>query len=186
MVSDRDIAAKIREAAPGGTLADVKAAWAVVRGRLNSRDDSETAAAFDEVLGRAELRPEPTAGDVMTAHKLTLEIFQMPPPDLVVFSEYDLTIIEGKIADALAAARGGATKRGDGWLEVAEQYRVELVEEQARVKALEKAVEKIWGMARTLAATSNMTGRYAQSRAIEIHDALAALVNPPKAEEVEK
>jgi len=68
MVSDKDIASEIRAAAPGGTRADVKAAWAVVRGRLNSRDDSETAAAFDEVLGRAEL--EPTAGDREAAEEV--------------------------------------------------------------------------------------------------------------------
>ena len=58
MVSDRDIAAKIREAAPGNTLADVLAAWDLVRARLDSRDDSDTARAFREVLDRY-LAPPP-------------------------------------------------------------------------------------------------------------------------------
>ena len=117
---------------------------------------------------RAELRPEPTAGDRDAAEKLAWELardLQAPAcANYMRTRAYEVNFVRpaiDKIAAALAAARAPL---------------------EAKVKALEAAVGKIWGMARTLAATSNMTGKYAQKRAIEIRDALAALV---KAEEVE-
>ena len=54
-VTDADIAAEIREAAPGNSWADVKAAAEAVCRRLGSRDDDKTVAAFKKVLARAEL-----------------------------------------------------------------------------------------------------------------------------------
>jgi hypothetical protein len=125
-VSDKDIADKIRKVAPGGTWADVKAAWAVVRGRLSSHDDDKTIAAMEEVIARADT---PAEGDDREAAERILKRYislyfirpkfleklgvrkQKEPAgpvyiDPIVMNDPDgLNWLRGQIADALSAAR---------------------------------------------------------------------------------
>lgn len=115
MVSDRDMAKAIREAAPGGTWADVMAAWDCVRGRLDSRDDSETARAFREVLDRYHAET-PAPCDVEAAEKLFGEIMGLIQVQLrdvggVKGVKKNYEKIVKKIAYALAAARKAADEK---------------------------------------------------------------------------
>ena len=111
MVSDKDIADAIREAAPGDTFDNLKAAWACVRARLCSRDDDRTEIAFGEVLARYEATlTAPAEGDAEAADpdELTAEIErlvrEMKPADRYPFIRY-------KIAAALTTARKDAEAR---------------------------------------------------------------------------
>ena len=90
MVSDKDIAREIREAAPGNTLADVKAAWACVRGRLASQDDDRTETAFG-----------------IAAHIIGGSFVGVTSSE----SRAALAEIKDEIAAALAAARGGEQEK---------------------------------------------------------------------------
>jgi len=179
-VTDADIAAEIRRVAPGDTFADVKAAAAVVCGRLNSRDDSETAAAFDEVLGRAELRPEPTAGDADTAAKL-LQGF---------WGDYlgdRCCSLRDKIAAALAAARAPLEAKVKALEEALKREKKYYGEMKAKKEWYQDRMAKYVGAAREV---RRQRGNHAlilnkddDGDFIAALNALAALV---KAEEVEK
>lgn len=101
MVSDKDIAAKIREAAPGDTWDDVLAAVKVVIGRLNSRDDDKTVAALQEVVGRVDAVF--TRGVSETADSIRQQInerFKLIPPavgnEVARLADAALVIAEGR------------------------------------------------------------------------------------------
>ena len=93
MVSDKDIARKIRHI-KYGTLDDVYGAWECVRARLDSRDDSETARAFREVLDR--YRAELTSPSDRGANE---------PNEREITQEYANALIR-TIMDRLVAGHG--------------------------------------------------------------------------------
>jgi len=168
MVSDRDIAAKIREAAPGNTLADVLAAWDLVRARLDSRDDSDTARAFREVLDRYRATPP---SDRAAANPDDPQIYAKAEwifrhLDLAKDSATQLLWLRNELTMVIAAARAPL---------------------EAKVEALEDELKKWHEIGRR--AKRNLDAPFTAENPVQIlvdAAALAALVNPPKAEEVEK
>jgi len=141
MVSDKDIADAIREAAPGDTFDNLKAAWACVRARLCSRDDDRTEIAFGEVLARYEATlTAPAEGDAEAADpdELTAEIErlvrEMKPADRYLFIRY-------KIAAALTTARKAERVKSkvaaELYLESESSYEAEIKGIEARIRVLE-------------------------------------------------
>ena len=223
MVSDRDIAAKIREAAPGGTLADVLAAWDLVRARLDSRDDSDTARAFREVLDRYRATPP---SDRAAANPDDPQIYAkaewiLRHLDLAKDSATQLLWLRNELTMVIAAARRDERekwaidegpysdkKRADkiarilgcipsnpDWNSYIRDIICELrgvrADADAKVEELEAAARKAIPLLKRY--RDMVTPDTATAGAIpedvlatEVIDALAALVNPPKPEEVEK